>query len=480
MNGGAPAPQRGTRPVPSGSRRNRRGAAGWGVRRATWRVTAGTCAPAPRSTARAGACHRRTREPAPPVRRASSRPMRWPSPGTRRGSGRVARSAGSKTSRPARGSPPCRARLGLPALRARPTTDGSRPCPTGPLPARPRVHPAADRGRRPHGHRRRAGGRAARVHRVLDRRGPGSGRVHDARCARRRRPTSSSVSPSCRRRPAPPPTLGMSAVSLAELSGGRFTLGIGASSEVIVQRWSGQRFDKPLTAVRETVEALRPMLPRRARHLGRRDRPGRRLQAARAPAGRPRPARARRAEPAVVPDGRRARGRRGVPQPARPAPRPARARRGRRGRAGGSMPDDFRVIARLFVRVTDDVPAMRAGREGRVRAVHRHQRLQQVLPLDGLRGRRPGRARRRRRQAGQAAAVTDEVVDDLFCLGTADEVAAKVAAYVDAGRDRAGARPAQLRSRAGRGHDVGRRRRVRRPALTPVPAHRRGGYCCWA
>jgi alkanesulfonate monooxygenase SsuD/methylene tetrahydromethanopterin reductase-like flavin-dependent oxidoreductase (luciferase family) len=33
----------------------------------------------------------------------------------------------------------------------------------------------------------------------------------------------------------------------------------------------------------------------------------------------------------------------------------------------------------------------------------------------------------------EAAAVTDRVVDDLFCLGTADEVAAKVAAYVDAG-----------------------------------------------
>lgn len=54
--------------------------------------------------------------------------------------------------------------------------------------------------------------------------------------------------------------LGMSAVSLAELTGGRFTLGIGSSSEVIVQGWAGQRFDKPLTAVRETVAALKPVL----------------------------------------------------------------------------------------------------------------------------------------------------------------------------------------------------------------------------
>jgi alkanesulfonate monooxygenase SsuD/methylene tetrahydromethanopterin reductase-like flavin-dependent oxidoreductase (luciferase family) len=36
-------------------------------------------------------------------------------------------------------------------------------------------------------------------------------------------------------------------------------------------------------------------------------------------------------------------------------------------------------------------------------------------------------------RAAMAAAISDRVVDDLFCLGTADEVATKVAAYVDAG-----------------------------------------------
>jgi alkanesulfonate monooxygenase SsuD/methylene tetrahydromethanopterin reductase-like flavin-dependent oxidoreductase (luciferase family) len=54
--------------------------------------------------------------------------------------------------------------------------------------------------------------------------------------------------------------LGMTAVSLAELTGGRFHLGIGASSEVIVTRWAGAAFESPLRRVRETVEALRPML----------------------------------------------------------------------------------------------------------------------------------------------------------------------------------------------------------------------------
>src|SRR6266498_163727 len=55
-------------------------------------------------------------------------------------------------------------------------------------------------------------------------------------------------------------TLGMTAVSLAQLTGGRFTLGIGASSEVLVSRFGGQPFDKPLSNVREMVSALRPIL----------------------------------------------------------------------------------------------------------------------------------------------------------------------------------------------------------------------------
>src|ERR671925_341215 len=49
--------------------------------------------------------------------------------------------------------------------------------------------------------------------------------------------------------------IGMSAVSLAQLSEGRFALGVGASSEVLVSRFGGRPFDRPLTYVRETVEA---------------------------------------------------------------------------------------------------------------------------------------------------------------------------------------------------------------------------------
>ena len=42
--------------------------------------------------------------------------------------------------------------------------------------------------------------------------------------------------------------------------GGRFCLGIGSSSNVIVERWNQIPFEKPLTKVRETVEILRAVL----------------------------------------------------------------------------------------------------------------------------------------------------------------------------------------------------------------------------
>jgi probable F420-dependent oxidoreductase len=57
-----------------------------------------------------------------------------------------------------------------------------------------------------------------------------------------------------------PAVLAQHAAALADASGGRFVLGLGSSSDVIVERWNQVPFERPLTRVRETVEALRPML----------------------------------------------------------------------------------------------------------------------------------------------------------------------------------------------------------------------------
>jgi alkanesulfonate monooxygenase SsuD/methylene tetrahydromethanopterin reductase-like flavin-dependent oxidoreductase (luciferase family) len=52
----------------------------------------------------------------------------------------------------------------------------------------------------------------------------------------------------------------MEAAALAEASGGRFALGIGSSSNVIVERWNGIPFEKPLSKVSDTIDFLRPAL----------------------------------------------------------------------------------------------------------------------------------------------------------------------------------------------------------------------------
>jgi probable F420-dependent oxidoreductase len=57
-----------------------------------------------------------------------------------------------------------------------------------------------------------------------------------------------------------PAVLAQHAAALQDASGGRFCLGIGSSSNVIVERWNRIPFEKPLSRVRETVEALRAVL----------------------------------------------------------------------------------------------------------------------------------------------------------------------------------------------------------------------------
>jgi probable F420-dependent oxidoreductase len=54
--------------------------------------------------------------------------------------------------------------------------------------------------------------------------------------------------------------LAQEAAALADASGGRFALGIGASSDRIVEGWNGMPFEKPLTRVSETIDFLRAAL----------------------------------------------------------------------------------------------------------------------------------------------------------------------------------------------------------------------------
>ncbi|HET7508652.1 MAG TPA: LLM class F420-dependent oxidoreductase [Solirubrobacterales bacterium] len=57
-----------------------------------------------------------------------------------------------------------------------------------------------------------------------------------------------------------PALLAQQAAALADASGGRFVLGLGASSDRIVEGWNGIPFERPLSKVRETLDFLGPAL----------------------------------------------------------------------------------------------------------------------------------------------------------------------------------------------------------------------------
>ena len=59
-----------------------------------------------------------------------------------------------------------------------------------------------------------------------------------------------------------PAMTAMTAMSLDQLSGGRFILGVGAAGPLVVESWHGLPYGKPLTRTREYVQILRKILAR--------------------------------------------------------------------------------------------------------------------------------------------------------------------------------------------------------------------------
>ncbi len=61
-----------------------------------------------------------------------------------------------------------------------------------------------------------------------------------------------------------PTAMGMAAITLDHLSGGRFVLGLGVSGPQVVEGWYGQPFDKPLARTRDYVDIVRQVVARKA------------------------------------------------------------------------------------------------------------------------------------------------------------------------------------------------------------------------
>jgi probable F420-dependent oxidoreductase len=58
----------------------------------------------------------------------------------------------------------------------------------------------------------------------------------------------------------PPALIAMGAVAAQQASGGRYCLGLGASSPAIIEGWMGLSYDRPYQRTKETIEAVRAAL----------------------------------------------------------------------------------------------------------------------------------------------------------------------------------------------------------------------------
>jgi F420-dependent oxidoreductase-like protein len=61
-----------------------------------------------------------------------------------------------------------------------------------------------------------------------------------------------------------PAATAMAAMSLGQMSGGRFILGLGASGPQVVEGWHGMPYNKPITRLREHIEIVKDIMARKA------------------------------------------------------------------------------------------------------------------------------------------------------------------------------------------------------------------------
>ncbi|TDC43049.1 LLM class F420-dependent oxidoreductase [Micromonospora sp. KC207] len=226
-----------------------------------------------------------------------------------------------------------------------------------------------------------------------------------------------------------PGLLAMSAAALAEAAPGRFALGIGASSPVVVGDWNAVAFDEPFRRTRDVLRFLRAALAGQTVDGAYDTFAVRRFTLERPPAVPPplllaalRPGMLRLA--AAEADGVILNWLAAADVPT------AVAELGRR-------PDGFEVIARIFVCPTADVGHARAlGRRlittyltvPAYAAFHRW--LGRAETLDPV-----WRAWAAGNRRGAAAAVPDEVVDALVLHGPPEDCRDQVRRYADAGVD---------------------------------------------
>jgi probable F420-dependent oxidoreductase len=231
-----------------------------------------------------------------------------------------------------------------------------------------------------------------------------------------------------------PSVLAAGAGSVAQLAPGRFILGLGISSETIVDAWGGVPFRRPFARMRETVDVLRRMLGGdRVTYQGRTVRTRNFRLVSQPPA--PIPIYIAGLMPPMLElAGEIADGVILNFMPVEAVPRMLAHVRAGAARAGRD-PSSIEVVSRFQVVVTDDVPAARQALRhmmGPYFATSVYNRFvawcgfpEEAKAIDaGWRAKDRGR---------NLSAVTDDMVDRLAIIGTPEECRRRLAAFAGAG-----------------------------------------------
>jgi probable F420-dependent oxidoreductase len=231
-----------------------------------------------------------------------------------------------------------------------------------------------------------------------------------------------------------PAVLAMALGTLEQISGDRFVLGLGSSSHAIVEGWNGQPFELPLTRVRETVAILRQALGGQKTDFAGRTSRSRGLRLTNLGG---RPARIYLAglrEKMLELAGEVGDGLILNLFPVTALPQMLAAHRRGAARGGRDAAGD-EVVCRFMVAVTDDVPAAR----NLVRLAFAGYVAQPVynryFAWCGFEAeaRAVADAFARGDRAGTAAALSDDLVDRVTILGSAERCREQVAEFVAAG-----------------------------------------------
>lgn len=250
--------------------------------------------------------------------------------------------------------------------------------------------------------------------------------------ATRRGPVGVAVVPAYTRTPA---VLAMAAASVSQMLDGRaFRLGIGSSSQVIVEDWNGVEFARPVRRVEETVEAVRTALSGGEGYQGETV-AMRRFRLASPPAG-PIELYVGALGPRMLAvAGRVADGVCLNLMPPRMVPVQLAEVRRAAAEAGRSL-DRFEVMARLQVLVTDDLEAARQTLRRSILGAYLAQPVyNRFLRWMGYREEADAIADafQRRDRESVYRAIHDRMVDDLAVVGPLDRVKERLAEYAEAG-----------------------------------------------